>query len=97
MRKSDRVRSEPGRFGEAATGENSEGDTEVVEEDDHQPTTQEASPDLPTCGLLRMEERLWLLASEMDLVRDECDGEEELPRSKLVRVLFTMDLPVKEG
>lgn len=40
MLKSDLVRSEPGSFAEA-TGANSEGDTEV-EEDDHQPT-QEAS------------------------------------------------------
>lgn len=54
-------------------------------------------PDLPTCGLLRIEARLWLLASEIDLVNGECDDEEEWPRSKLDRLLFPMDLPVKEG
>lgn len=63
MLKSNRVTSEEAMVEER--GMNSGGVT--AEEDDHQPT-QEAS-DVPACGLLRIEDKLWLLASEDELVR----------------------------
>lgn len=58
-----------------ARGVNSGGFT--VDEDDHQPT-QDAS-DFPACGLLRIEDKLWLLASELDLAEGE-----EVVRPRLV-------------
>lgn len=69
-------------------GANSVGETEVVE--DHQPI-QEAS-DFAARGLLRIEERLWIPASESDLVsgEDEEDWEslENLPDWEGCRSIF---------
>lgn len=67
-------------------GANSVGETEVVE--DHQPI-QEVS-DLAARGLLRIEERLWIPASDSDLVRGEEEGEslENLPDWEGCRSIF---------
>lgn len=61
--KSDLLSSDPG-FGADDRGVNSGAGTEV--EEDHQPTTVEEG-----LGLLRMEEKLWLLESVIDLDNDE--------------------------
>lgn len=88
MLKSNRVTSEEAMVEER--GKNSGGLT--VDEDDHQ-AAQEAS-DLPACGLLRIEDKLWLLASELVL--------EEVVRRRLVSLLRRVeysvgDLPDWEG
>lgn len=57
--------SDPG-FGAAGNGANSGTGTEV--EEDHQPTTEEEG-----LGLLRMEEKLWLLASAIDLDNEDVE------------------------
>lgn len=49
---------------EGDKGANSGRVTEVEEEDHHQ-------SDLPTWGLLRIDDKLWLLASELDFVKEE--------------------------
>ena len=53
----------------------------TVDGDDHQPT-HDAS-DFPACGLLRIEDKLWLLASVLDLAEGE-----EIVRSSLVSLLM---------
>lgn len=57
--------SDPG-LGAEGNGENSGTGTAVDE--DHQPTTAEEG-----LGLLRMEEKLWLLASEIDLENEDVE------------------------
>lgn len=91
MLKSNRVTSDEAMV--ETRGVNSGGLT--VDEEDHQPT-QDAS-DLPACGLLRIEDKLWLLASELDLAK-----EEEVVRARVVCLLTGLeysvgDLPDWEG
>lgn len=76
-----------------ARGMNSGGLT--VDGDDHQPT-HDAS-DFPACGLLRIEDKLWLLASGLDL-----GEEDEVVRPRVVSLLRRLeysvgDLPDWEG
>lgn len=77
--------SDPG-FGREGKGVNSGAGTEV--EEDHQPTREEEG-----LGLLRMEEKLWLLESESDFD----SGEEVKLDDLLLLVNGDSDLPDWEG
>lgn len=53
-------------LGAAGNGANS--GTGTAAEEDHQPTTEEEG-----LGLLRIDEKLWLLTSEIDLDNDDAE------------------------